>query len=59
MKKHIIQAQSKRKWSDLKGMADYPLLGEDAQQWVSQTRREADEHREGLLRNRVENFGGK
>ncbi|WP_341527032.1 hypothetical protein WKK05_31650 [Nostoc sp. UHCC 0302] len=50
MKKHIIQTQPKRKWSDLKGMASYPLLGEDAQEWVSRTRREGDEHRERLLR---------
>ncbi len=50
VKKHITQAQPKRKWSDLKGMAPYPLLGEDAQEWVSRTRREADEHREQLLR---------
>ncbi len=59
MKKHIIQAQSKTKWSDLKGMASYPLLGKDAQEWVSQTRQEADEHRGDLLSNRIENFGGK
>ncbi|MEA5507756.1 hypothetical protein VB735_32640 [Halotia wernerae UHCC 0503] len=50
VKKHITQAQPKRKWSDLKGMAAYPLLGEDAQEWVSRTRREGDEHREQLLR---------
>lgn len=50
MKKHITQAQPKRKWSDLKGMAPYPLLGEDAQEWVLRTRREGDEHREQLLR---------
>ncbi|WP_196521730.1 hypothetical protein [Nostoc sp. WHI] len=31
------------------GMASYPLLGEDAQEWVSRTRREGDEHRERLL----------
>ncbi|MFN6487702.1 MULTISPECIES: hypothetical protein [unclassified Nostoc] len=49
MKKHITQAQPKRKWSDLKGMASYPLLGEDAQEWVSRTRREGDEHRERLF----------
>ncbi|MBR8839610.1 MAG: hypothetical protein DSM106950_37825 [Stigonema ocellatum SAG 48.90 = DSM 106950] len=49
MKKHITQAQPKRKWSDLKGMASYPLLGEDAQKWVSRTRRFPDEHRERLL----------
>lgn len=39
-----------RKWSDLKGMAPYPLMGEDAQEWVSRTRREGDEHRGRLLR---------
>ncbi|MHC5727435.1 MAG: hypothetical protein ACYTXY_25560 [Nostoc sp.] len=42
MKKHITQGQPKRKWSNLKGMASYPLLGEDAQEWVSRTRREGD-----------------
>ncbi|MCC5627793.1 hypothetical protein [Nostoc sphaeroides] len=50
IKKHINQAQPKRKWNDLKGMAPYPLLGEDAQEWVSRTRQEGDEHRERLLR---------
>jgi hypothetical protein len=50
VKKHITQAQPKRSWSDLKGMAPYPLLGEDAQEWVSRTRRFGDEHRERLLR---------
>ena len=48
VKKHVIQAQPKRKWSDLKGMASYPLFGEDAQEWLSRTRREGDEHRERL-----------
>lgn len=42
--------KAKRKWSDLKGMAPYPLLGEDAQEWVSRTRQEGDDHREHLLR---------
>ena len=50
VKKHMTQAQPKRKWSDLKGMVPYPLLGEDAQEWVSRTRRKGDEHRERLLR---------
>ncbi len=48
MKKHVTQSQPKRKWADLKGMSPYPLLGEDAQGWVSR-RREGDEHREQLL----------
>ncbi|MEH2435946.1 MAG: hypothetical protein V7K25_17135 [Nostoc sp.] len=50
IKKHINLAQPKRKWNDLKGMAPYPLLGEDAQEWVSRTRQEGDEHRERLFR---------
>jgi hypothetical protein len=41
---------SNRKWSDLKGMVAAPLMGEDAQEWVSRTRREGDEDRERLLR---------
>jgi hypothetical protein len=41
---------TKPKWADLRGMAPYPLMGEDAQQWVSRTRRESDEYRESLLR---------
>ncbi|AKG22479.1 hypothetical protein [Calothrix sp. 336/3] len=50
MKKNITKPQTKNKWSDLKGMAPYPLTGEDAQEWVSRTRREGDEYREHLLR---------
>ena len=34
-----------RKWRELQGRAQYPLAGEDAQAWVSRTRREADERR--------------
>lgn len=50
VKKHVTQPQPKLKWSDLKGMAPYPLFGEDAQEWVSRTRQEGSEHRERLLR---------
>lgn len=35
---------------DLEGLAKYPMMGEDAQAWVSRTRREADEKREVHLR---------
>ncbi len=42
--------KSQRKWSDLRGMAVAPLMGEDAQAWVSRTRKQGDEHRESLLR---------
>lgn len=34
-----------RQWREIRGAAPYSLLGEDAQTWVSRTRREGDEHR--------------
>ena len=46
--KEIIK--SDRKWSDLRGMAIAPLMGENAQDWVSRTRTKGDEDRETLLR---------
>jgi hypothetical protein len=36
----------RRRWREICGAAAYPLLGEDAQAWVSRTRREDDEYRE-------------
>jgi hypothetical protein len=33
------------RWEDYGGTAPYPLCGEDAQDWVSRTRKEGDEHR--------------
>lgn len=30
-------------WEDVRGSAQYPICGEDAQEWVTRTRREADE----------------
>lgn len=43
-------ARTRRKWKDVCGMLPYPALGEDAQAYISRTRREGDEHRERLLR---------
>jgi len=37
-------------WSEAAGMFSYPMVGEDAQAWVSRNRHEGDEHREPLLR---------
>lgn len=42
--------QRRRKWRDLRGLLAYPALGEDAQAWVTRTRREGDEQRERSLR---------
>jgi hypothetical protein len=39
----------RRKLSEFKGRAPYPLVGEDAQAWVSRTRQEATEERDQLL----------
>ena len=41
-----------RRWHDIRGMATYPLLGEDAQVWVSRTRLEGDEARGALWRRK-------
>ena len=35
-----------RQWRELRGALPCPACGEDAQQWVSRSRREADEKRE-------------
>jgi hypothetical protein len=37
--------QPRRRWREICGVAPYPLLEEDAQSWVSRTRRESDENR--------------
>ena len=36
----------RRKWAEVRGLVAHPLTGEDAQAWVSRTRRESDEGRE-------------
>lgn len=33
------------RWEDVEGIASHPMCGEDAQRWVTQTRRESDERR--------------
>lgn len=48
----VVQEKPKRKWAEIRGMATYPMLGEDAQEWVTRTRRESDEHREAQWKDR-------
>jgi hypothetical protein len=50
LKKSEVVVRPKPRWSDLKGMAPHPMMGEDAQQWVSGNRQEADKHRNQVLR---------
>jgi hypothetical protein len=36
----------RRSWHEIRGSLPHPLFGEDAQAFVSRTRRESDDHRE-------------
>jgi hypothetical protein len=36
----------RRAWREIRGSAPFPLCGEDAQAWVSRTRRDSEELRE-------------
>lgn len=42
----LPEAQAGRKWRDLRGLYRHPMLGEDAQAWVTRTREDADNQRE-------------
>ena len=44
-------APPRHKWSEICGLFPYPLAGEDAQAWVSRTRRAGDEQREQQWRH--------
>ncbi len=41
----IGKSESPLNWTDLKGMLPYPAFGEDAQAYISRSRRESDEKR--------------
>ena len=45
-----LTARPGRAWSEIAGTVPYPMVGEDAQAWVTRTRREGDEHRERMLK---------
>ena len=40
----------RRKWREIRGLARLSLFGEDAQTYITRTRREADEHRANALK---------
>ena len=46
LKEPAAPAQRKRFWREIRGIVAYPLCEEDAQEWVSRTRRDGDERRE-------------
>jgi hypothetical protein len=39
-------AARRRSWREIRGSVPYPLCDEDAQDWVSRSRQESDDHRE-------------
>ena len=41
----VSQEGPQHKWADVCGLYPHPILGEDAQAWVSRTRHESDERR--------------
>jgi type II secretory pathway pseudopilin PulG len=51
-RKGAATARPRRRWLELAGAATYPMLGEDAQAWVSRTRQEGDDERESQWRRR-------
>jgi hypothetical protein len=58
---HLVQralqnlptARPRRKWREIRGLLPYPAFGEDAQAYITRTRREGDEHREQILRGKA------
>jgi len=55
---HLVQrvlhnlpvARPQRKWREIRGLAKPSLFGEDAQAYISRTRREGDEQRDRVVR---------
>ena len=39
-----------RQLDEFRGLVQHPFFGEDAQEYISRTRREGDQHRESVLR---------
>lgn len=45
-----ISSSPRRKWREIRGLARPSLFGEEAQAYITRTRREADEHRASALK---------
>ncbi len=46
-----LTPKPRQKWREIRGLVQQPALGEDAQTWISRSRREDDEYRESQLRH--------
>lgn len=53
--KNYLTIKPQRKWSEIKGKIHYPIIGEDAQTWVSKSRQEATKNREEVIINYRDN----
>ncbi len=49
LNRKLYEVRPRRKWAEIEGKAPYPLTGEDAQEWVSRTRRESSRRRERVF----------
>lgn len=49
-KQRAKSSAPRRNWREVRGLAKEPLVGEDAQAWISRTRREDTEQTEQILR---------
>jgi hypothetical protein len=47
-----VRPAGRRKWREVRGLVEEPLVGEDAQAWVTRTRHESDESREKQCQHR-------
>jgi len=46
MRQHWQPTATRRKWREIRGIVQAPMMGEDAQAWVSRTRQEGEQERE-------------
>lgn len=51
VRREIPPSHPKRQWKDAAGLLNYPALGEDAQVYISRTRRAQDSHRAHVIRD--------
>lgn len=58
LKQHSVEQtkpeQTKPNWLDIAGTAVYPLVGEDAQDWVTRTRQDDQASRNLMLGDEIE-----
>lgn len=51
VRKEMPSAQPHGKWKDAAGLLQYPALGEDAQTYISRSRRTDDIHRTHIIKD--------